>query len=169
METTPLRVNVWNRGRSNAKTRLPEKCSQRRHRGARRWRGPLAQRRGPAGAQNAVERLNLLLIVADQRRAGLTKRSGYPPDTSPTLDALAALGVAFNRAYCTAPLCVPGRVSTLTGRWPNATRVRSNRLAGSTVYEKHLFQVAQECGYRTGLAGKNRTFLRRAEPRSASG
>ncbi len=113
-----------------------------------------------APVENAVEHPNILLVVSDQRRAGLSKRSGYPLDTSPTLDGLADSGVAFDRAYCTAPLCVPSRVSMLTGRWPDATRVRSNSLAGSAVYEKHLYQVAKECGYRTGLAGKNHTFLR---------
>jgi len=67
---------------------------------------------------------NILLVVSDQHRAGLTKRSGYPLDTSPTLDQLSATGVAFDRAYCTSPLCVPSRTSMITGRWPEATHVR---------------------------------------------
>ena len=79
-----------------------------------------------AAAAGAVKQPNILLIVSDQHRAGITKRSGYPLDTSPTLDKLADSGVGFDRAYCTAPLCVPSRTSMITGRWPDATRVRSN-------------------------------------------
>jgi glucan phosphoethanolaminetransferase (alkaline phosphatase superfamily) len=97
---------------------------------------------------------NVLFVVSDQHRAGLTKREGYPLDTSPALDRLAERGVAFDRAYCAAPLCVPSRISMLTGRWPNAHRVRHNDMADQAFYSKHLYQVAKDLGYHTGLAGK---------------
>jgi len=116
-----------------------------------------------APAASAVEQPNVLLIVSDQHRAGITKRSGYPLDTSPTLDKLADSGVGFDRAYCTAPLCVPSRTSMITGRWPDATRVRSNDQINDAVYEKHLYQLARESGYRSGIAGKNHTFLKAAD------
>lgn len=103
---------------------------------------------------------NILFIVSDQHRAGLTKRAGYPLDTSPALDRLAEAGVSFDRAYCTSPLCVPSRTSMLTGRWPAATRVRSNSMVQEEVRETHIYRVARQCGYRTGLAGKNHTFLK---------
>ena len=103
---------------------------------------------------------NILLIISDEHRAGLSKRSGYPLDTSPTLDSLAEDGVAFDRAYCTAPLCVPSRTSMLTGRWPAAHRVRQNSQPEVAVFEKDFFQVAKAKGYRTGLVGKNHTYLK---------
>jgi arylsulfatase A-like enzyme len=103
---------------------------------------------------------NILFIVSDQHRAGLTKRSGYPLDTSPALDRLAERGVSFDRAYCTAPLCVPSRTSMLTGRWPEATHVRSNDMIDGAFYPTHLYKIARENGYKTGLAGKNHTFLK---------
>ena len=106
---------------------------------------------------------NIIFIVSDQHRAGLTKRSGYPLDTSPTLDRLAVDGVAFDHAYCTAPLCVPSRTSMLTGRWPDAHRVRSNDQLEYAFYSEHLYQVAKRQGYRTGLAGKNHTFLKEGD------
>ena len=119
----------------------------------------------PASAQSlpaypAVQKPNIVLIVSDQRRAGLTRRSGYPLDTSPALDSLAKSGVAFDRAYCASPLCVPSRTSMITGRWPDATRVRTNDQIKDAVYPTHLYRVAKESGYRTGLAGKNHTFLK---------
>ena len=116
-----------------------------------------------AAAKAPVQQPNILLVVSDQHRAGLTKRSGYPLDTSPALDSLAATGVAFDRAYCTAPLCVPSRTSMITGRWPEATHVRSNEMIHDAFYPSHLYQVAREHGYRTGLAGKNHTFLQPAD------
>jgi arylsulfatase A-like enzyme len=103
---------------------------------------------------------NIVVIISDQHRAGLTKRSGYPLDTSPTLDRLAEGGVCFDRAYATAPLCVPSRISFLTGRWPEAHRVRMNLDANDAYFDKDLYQVARETGYRTGLAGKNHTYLK---------
>ena len=112
--------------------------------------GPAAQARKP----------NILFIISDQHRAGLTKRTGYPIDTSPALDRLAASGVAFDRAYCTSPLCVPSRTSMLTGRWPEATHVRSNDQLEYAFYPTHLYRVARENGYKTGLTGKNHTFLK---------
>jgi arylsulfatase A-like enzyme len=115
-----------------------------------------------ASAQPAPPRTkpNIVLIVSDQHRAGLTKRSGYPLDTSPTLDSLAASGIGFERAYCATPLCVPSRITMLTGRWPEAHRVRMNLDPQDAYFEKDLYQVASEMGYRTGLAGKNHTYLR---------
>src|SRR5512140_2990366 len=99
--------------------------------------------------------------MADQLRAGLTRRSGYPLDTMPALDRMATRGVAFDRAYTTAPLCVPARVSLLTGRWPHAHRVRQNSAARFATFTKDLFQVAAERGYKTALAGKNHSHLKK--------
>ncbi|MGN6279703.1 MAG: sulfatase family protein [Sphingomonas sp.] len=105
---------------------------------------------------------NVVILIADQVRAGLTKRSGYKFDTMPTLDAMAARGVDFQRAYCTIPACVPSRTSMLTGRWPQAHRVRMNLDPGAAVFDRDVFQVAHEQGYRTSLCGKNHTYLTKA-------
>lgn len=115
---------------------------------------------GETAGQSTVAKPNIIFIVSDQHRAGLTKRSGYPLDTSPTLDRLADAGIGFDRAYCTTPLCVPSRTSMLTGRWPEATHVRMNLDAKDAYFTKDLYQVAKEQGYRTGLAGKNHTYLK---------
>ena len=129
----------------------------------------------PLGAGDALARVaprparpsqgsapNIILIVSDQDRAGMTKATGYPLDTSPGLDALARRGVRFDKAYATAPLCVPSRVSMLTGRWPEAHRVRMNLAARDAFYTQDLYDVAAAQGYRTGLAGKNHTYRKAA-------
>src|SRR3546814_10003012 len=89
---------------------------------------------------------NVILVVSDQHRAGMTKATGYPLDTSPGLDALARRGVRFDHAYCTAPLCVPSRISMLTGRWPEAHRVRMNLAAHDAFYTQDLYDVARAGG-----------------------
>src|SRR5689334_6880334 len=50
---------------------------------------------------------NIIIVMADQVHAGLTKRSGFPLDVMPMLDSIAESGVSFDRAYACAPLCVP--------------------------------------------------------------
>jgi Arylsulfatase A and related enzymes len=115
---------------------------------------------GKAAETSKEKRPNIIFVVSDQHRAGLTKRSGFPLDTSPMLDQLADRGVSFERAYCTSPLCVPSRTSMLTGRWPDAHRVRMNLAINDAFFEKDLYQVAKEQGYKTALVGKNHTYLK---------
>ena len=110
-------------------------------------------------AARGENRPNILILMSDQHRAGLTKRSGFPFDTMPALDRLAGRGVAFDRAYTPAPLCVPARVSLLTGRWPHAHRVRQNSAGRFAYFEKDFFQLTRERGYRTGLTGKDHTYI----------
>jgi arylsulfatase A-like enzyme len=102
---------------------------------------------------------NIILLITDQTRGDLTKKEGFPLDTMPTADRLAARGVDFARAYCTIPACVPSRTSMLTGRWPQAHRVRMNLQAKEAFFDKDVYQVARGQGYRTGLCGKNHTYL----------
>lgn len=122
----------------------------------------------PVAAQTPTKRLrrgapNVIFVVSDQHRAGMTKAEGYPLDTSPGLDALARRGVRFEHAYATAPLCVPSRCSMLTGRWPEAHHVRRNNDARDAYYAQDIYDVAKASGYRTGLAGKNHTYRKQSD------
>ena len=102
---------------------------------------------------------NIVLIMTDQQRADLCAREGYPLDTTPFLDALAQRGTWFNRAYTVAPVCAPARVSTLTGRYPSATRVRTNHNVEDATYHADLIDVLRGQGYATALVGKNHSHL----------
>src|SRR5215475_8136783 len=110
--------------------------------------------------QETVDKPNLIIIIADQRHYGMSKATGYSLDTSPTLDRLQAGGIGFQNNYCTTPVCVPSRTSMLTGRWPEATHVRMNLQAKEAFFSQDLYQVAKQRGYRTGLTGKNHSYLK---------
>lgn len=101
-----------------------------------------------------ASRPNILMIMTDQHRVGLTRRTGCPVDTMPRLDALAERGAAFDVAYTSYPACVPARTSLLTGRFPTAHRVRQNSNAEHAYYEQDLLDVLRDRGYRLHFAGK---------------
>jgi len=104
-------------------------------------------------------RPNVIIIMTDQQRADLCRREGFALDTTPFLDSLAAEGAWFDRAYTSMPVCAPARVSMLTGRYPSATRVRTNHNIQDAFYSRDLFDVFRELGYATAMIGKNHSHL----------
>lgn len=88
------------------------------------WLGVLAT----AGAAEPPK-LNVLFLIADDLNCDLGCY-GHSQVKSPHIDALAARGVLFERAYCQFPVCGPSRTSFLTGRRPNSTQIHSNPAAG---------------------------------------
>src|SRR5579863_6425269 len=69
---------------------------------------------------------NVLLLIYDKCRADALGCYGRSQAKTPTLDALAASGVRFDRAYTPQALCAPARASMLTGLYPHAHGVRRN-------------------------------------------
>jgi len=63
----------------------------------------------------AETRRNVLLIVCDQLRADFLEAYGGPAIT-PNVSRLAREGAVFERAYSSSPMCVPARMTMLTGR-----------------------------------------------------
>jgi len=58
---------------------------------------------------------NVLLLVGDTLRSDRLGCYGYPRDTSPNIDALAARGTVYERAYSQASWTVPSMISMFSG------------------------------------------------------
>jgi choline-sulfatase len=72
-------------------------------------------------------RPNLLYIHSDQHNPYTIGCYGDRVIQTPNLDKLAASGALFENAYCCSPICVPSRMSMLTGRHPHENRVWTNQ------------------------------------------
>src|SRR5947208_14265315 len=92
----------------------------------------------------------IILVSIDTLRADHLPAYGYKKVATPALDALAADGVVFERAYSHSPQTLPAHASLLSGRLPFETGVRDNLgfvIKGS---ERLLPQLLRERGYATG-------------------
>ncbi len=102
----------------------------------------------------AAERPNFVFIIADDIGGEDLGCYGHPTIKTPNLDALAAEGCTFDRAYLTTSSCSPTRCSIITGRYPHNTGAPELHLplpAGQFMFP----QALREAGYYTVLAGKN--------------
>ncbi|GAA1724468.1 choline-sulfatase [Brachybacterium phenoliresistens] len=99
------------------------------------------------------DRPNIVLIQADQMAPQMLGCYGDAAALTPRMDALAAGGAVFDRAYCTTPLCAPSRASMMTGRMPSAMGCVDNGddFAASTPTFAHRLRMA---GYHTALVGR---------------
>lgn len=96
---------------------------------------------------------NILLIMSDEHGAAFSGTYGHPFIATPAMDRLAVEGTTFDAAYCNNPLCVPSRLSFMTGRytmncegWDNA-----KPLSIDTITWPYLLRRR---GYTTALSGK---------------
>eukprot|EP00756_Hemistasia_phaeocysticola_P024465 Hpha_TRINITY_DN1594_c0_g1::TRINITY_DN1594_c0_g1_i1::g.57146::m.57146/K01136/IDS; iduronate 2-sulfatase len=81
-------------------------------------RGPTpAPQPAPPGAKN------ILYVIVDDLRNELGFTNKNPHIISPNLDALAAAGTVFDRAYVQQGVCSPSRNSCLSGRRPDTTKI----------------------------------------------
>lgn len=110
------------------------------------------------GAQTAKP--NIVVIMTDQQRADLCGREGFPMDITPYVDGLARQNMWFDKAYTVMPASSPARCSLFTGRFPNATHVRTNHNVPDVNYEKDMLDVLKKNGYKTALVGKNHAYLK---------
>uniref|UniRef100_A0AC11B9U6 Iduronate 2-sulfatase n=1 Tax=Ovis aries TaxID=9940 RepID=A0AC11B9U6_SHEEP len=84
--------------------------------------GAVCASRGPAAPGNATDPLNVLLIIVDDLRPSLGCY-GNKLIRSPNIDQLASRSLLFQNAFAQQAVCAPSRVSFLTGRRPDTTRL----------------------------------------------
>ncbi len=99
------------------------------------------------------KRPNILVLLADDLNAGDLGSAGHPWLKTPHLDALAAEGTLFRRAFVTTALCSPSRASILTGRYARHHRILSNHEEFGERLPTFATQL-RDAGYLTAYIGK---------------
>lgn len=69
---------------------------------------------------------DILFIAVDDMNDWINPLGGRDNMYTPNLDALAAKGMLFENAHCTAPACCPSRTSVMTGVRPGTSGIYSN-------------------------------------------
>ena len=72
---------------------------------------------------NAKQKFNVLFIISDDLTATALSCYGNTVCQTPNIDAIAARGTRFTRAYCQSTYCGPSRASLMSGYYPHATGV----------------------------------------------
>jgi arylsulfatase A-like enzyme len=96
---------------------------------------------------------NVLFIMADQLRWDYLSCAAPQRVATPNIDALAARGVRFDRAYVQSPICGPSRMSTYTGTYMRTHGATWNDVP-LRVDEWTLGDYLRPLGVRTQLVGK---------------
>ena len=104
---------------------------------------------------HALERPNIVFILADDVGCGDFSIHGNPHVKTQTLDQFAREGVQFDRFYVS-PVCAPTRASLLTARywqrggvWAPSPKCETMRAEEAT-----LAEALRVAGYHTGIFGK---------------
>ena len=99
------------------------------------------------------EKPNFLVIMSDEHAPMWSSTYGHRFVKTPNMDRLAKEGNVFDSAYCNAPLCVPSRLSFMTGKqvsncegWDNATPLPSDVMTWP--------YALRSAGYDCALSGK---------------
>lgn len=98
-------------------------------------------------------RPNILVVMSDQHSPYIAGCYGDSLLRSPNMDQLAQEGMRMDRCYCPSPICVPSRMSFMTGRRPCENGVSFNHeiLSSSIMtWPERL----REVGYHTALIGR---------------
>ncbi len=112
----------------------------------------------------ALQRPNVVLIVADDLGYGDLGAYGSEVIATPHIDALAGAGVRLTDGHVSAAVCSPSRAGLMTGRYQSRFGYEYNPSfnfedgpeagLGLPVTETTLADVLQGAGYATGLVGK---------------
>jgi choline-sulfatase len=92
-------------------------------------------------------------MCADDLAAHAIGAYGNPRVRTPHIDALAAQGMRFDRAFCNSPVCTASRQSFLTGRYPRTIGVTALKTPLPEA-ETTLAELLKAAGYDTAAIGK---------------
>ncbi len=138
---------------------------------------PAEVQRPVASSQRSVEapRPNIVFILVDTLRADHLGTYGGTAAATPTVDALAAEGVVFERAQSQAPWTLPSVASLFTGVYPNVHAATQYELGGARGQTRDEFagvstlapafdtlaEALQRAGYATAACSANPFIVER--------
>lgn len=100
-----------------------------------------------------MSRPHVIWIISDEHRGQAMGHAGDPNVHTPCLDAMAAQGASFSRAYANCPICTPSRGTMFSGRHAHAGPVA----CFFDVYKPSAPSIAtmlRPAGYHTAYFGK---------------
>ncbi len=115
-----------------------------------------------ANTQSPDEKLNFIIIFADDLGYGDLSSYGHPTILTPNLDQMAEEGQKWTNFYVGASVCTPSRAALLTGRLPVRSGLSSNSSRvffpdshnGIPASEITLAEQMKSAGYATACIGK---------------
>jgi arylsulfatase A-like enzyme len=108
-----------------------------------------------ATVQGPKQKPNILLLFSDQHQADCLSFQNHPDVITPNFDKLAKSGTVFNRAYCQDGVCVPSRMSLMTGLYPRKLGILHNPDKSSVIDDVVSLQsVLKNNEYYTAAFGK---------------
>jgi arylsulfatase A-like enzyme len=98
---------------------------------------------------------NVLILFADQHHKKVMGFENHPDVFTPNLDQFSTESIVFDRAYATRGICVPSRMSLMTGLYPRTMGLMDNN-EETSVTEKatSLATIFRYNGYKTYSFGK---------------
>lgn len=100
-----------------------------------------------------MKRPNILILYTDQQRWDALGANRNQDIITPNLDMLASEGVNFRRHFVQNPVCMPSRISMLSGRYPSSLGITHMGVPVPAELTT-LPHMLKQYGYRTANIGK---------------
>ena len=105
--------------------------------------------------RNMFGKPNFVIIHTDQQRADCVRAYGRREWMyTPCQDSIAFMGARFDACYAACPVCIPQRLSLLTGQSPQRHGVRENIGIPDLDFPTTLPEQMRQGGYHTALVGR---------------
>lgn len=115
----------------------------------------LGLRSASAGNVTQQHKYNVLFIISDDLTTTALSCYGNTVCHTPNIDAIAAKGTRFTRAYCQGTYCGPSRASLLSGYYPHATGVLGYKSPRPQIGDRATWpQYFKNHGYYTARVSK---------------
>lgn len=99
------------------------------------------------------KKMNVVFIMVDSQARHMVGCYGDMTVDTPNLDAFAASGVRFDKAYTAAPICTPARGAIFSGKAPQVNGAWTNNVSPHDSMPL-MGTIFSHYGYKTGYTGK---------------